>query len=155
MTRVVNHARPKLFGFAADNGFSMSRDFIRAVRGMKPAHDDRHAAFAKFGCDLIGAFCRVGLDADSDEVGRLVERNRFHPVIVKTDFNVARRQSGESSGRQRLHLPGADVFLSRLSTNAGMDDRQAHEVRAASTAGRAGWKPFPLFAGRPMTQSQL
>ena len=94
MSRVVNHARPKFFGFTADDGFSMLRDFIRAERGMKPTHDDRHAAFAKFGRDLKGAFCRVGLNADSDKVGRLVERNRFHPVIVKTDFNVTRRQPG-------------------------------------------------------------
>ena len=76
-----------------------SRHFVRAERRVKAAHHDRHAAAAVFAGDLVRALGGVRLDADRDEVGRLVEGDRLHPVVVEADVDVGRRQPGDRSRR--------------------------------------------------------
>ena len=76
---------------------------------------------AVFAGDLVGAPRGVGLDADRDEVGRLVERDLLHPIVVEAHVDVRRRQPGDRRGRQRLHLPGADVALPGAPADARMD----------------------------------
>ena len=88
---IINDPRPKHLGFPADDGFGVSRDFLWAERGVKSPHDHRHFAFAKFCGDLIRAFGGVSFHADRNEVGRFIERDHFHPVVVKTNFNILRR----------------------------------------------------------------
>ena len=65
---------------------------------MEAAHHDRHAAAPVFAGDLVGALCGVGLDADRDEIGRLVEGNRLHAVVVEAHLDIARREAGERRG---------------------------------------------------------
>ena len=69
---------------------------------MESAHDHWYVAFAKFRCNLISTFCRIGFDADGDEVGWLVERDLLHAVVVKPHLDILGRQSGERGGGQRL-----------------------------------------------------
>ena len=95
---------------------------------MEAAHDDRHAAPAVLAGDLVGALRGVRLDADRDEIGGLVVRDGLHPIVVEAHLDVGRREAGDRRRRQRLHLPGADVTLSRPAPDARMDERQSHGI---------------------------
>jgi hypothetical protein len=75
-------------GFANDDGVSVHRGFLRAQRGMKSTEHDLDASLPVFGCDLISAPRRVGLDTDRNKVGRLIKGDDFQPVVVKTHVDV-------------------------------------------------------------------
>ena len=123
---VVDEAGPGLLSLADHHCLCVLRDFIGTQRCMEPTHDHRHATTAIFAGDLIGTLRRVRLDADRDEVRRLVERDQFHAVVIETHVHVSGRQSREGGGGQRLHLPRADVTLPGAAADARMDDREFH-----------------------------
>ena len=154
MARVVEHARPEQLGLADDHGLGMLRDLVGAQRGVKTAHHDRHAAPPVFGRDLVGALGGVGLDADGDEIGGRVERDRLHAIVVEAELDVFWREAGERRGGQRLHLPGADVgAVAAMAADARMDECDFHRT-AASDSGAASTLAARGGA-RPMIQSQL
>ena len=145
---------------------------------MEPAHHHWHTPLAIFRRDLVRPLGGVRLDADRHQIGRLVERNLFHPVVVKFHVHVRRREPRDRRRRQRFHLPRADIFLPRPPADAGMDDRQFHSRFPAGLAASAGRdfdpvkelpakaaSPVEIFSeisessvdacSRPMIQSQL
>ena len=155
---VVEDAGPEDFGFAADDGLGVAGDLVGAERGVEAAHDDGHAAAAIVGGDLVGALGGVGFDAEGDEVGGLVERDRLHAVVVKPDLDVARGEAGEGGGGERLHLPSADVAaVAAAASDARMDDRDSHTRRGGAHAGATGADAAGARreGARPMIQSQL
>ena len=142
MPGVIDHARPELLGFAGDDGLCITSHLVGTEAGVKASHDHGNAAFPVFAGNLVGAARRIRLHADRHQVRFLIERNEFHPVIVELHVHVPGREPGDGRGGQRFHLPGTDVLLSRLSSNAGVNDRQAH----ADEDG--GWQ---MAAGRKLT----
>jgi hypothetical protein len=125
---IVQHVRPGDLGLADDHRFGVARHLVGTKRGVKAAHHDRNFTPAIFGRDLVGTLGGVGLDADGDEVGGLVERNVLHPVVVEFHGDILRGEAGEGGGGQRLHLPGADVFLPGPAADAGVDDGESHRT---------------------------
>ncbi len=89
---------------------------------MKTTHHDRYPTATELGGDLIGAFGGVRLHAHGYQVRGLVEGNRLGTIVVKADLGltVTRRQSSESRGCERLHLPRADIGLANPPSNAWM-----------------------------------
>ena len=120
---IVNHTRPEQLGLAAYHGFGMFCDLVRAEGRVKSAHDDWHTSPAIRSGDLIRAFRGVGFHTDGNEIGWLIEGDLLHSVIVEANLDILRCQPGKGRRGQRLHLPGADVFLPRLPTDARMDNR--------------------------------
>jgi hypothetical protein len=104
---------------------------------VETAHDHRHAAAAEFAGDLIGPLGRIGLDRDGDEIGRPVERNLLHPVIMEGDSDVLRRQCRQQGDRQRLHLPGAHVVDAGAPPDRRMYQRQAHQAASFRPIGQS------------------
>ena len=146
---IVEDAGPEFFGFTGHHRLGVAADFVRAEAGMKASHDDRHAAPPVLAGDLVGAFGGVGLHAQRDEVGRFVEGDGFHPIIVETRGHVARGQPGQGRGGQRFHLPGAHVAtITPPTADTRMDNGQFHTVAvaAAGMGAEGAW---------PMIQSQL
>ena len=125
MAGIVDDGLPLALCFADDNGIGIQRRLVRAERCVKAAQHDRHAALPIFSGDLVGAPRRIRLDADRDEVGFLIEWNRFEPIVVKADIDVVGRQAREDGRGQRFHLPASYVFLiARPASDAGMDQCQ-------------------------------
>ena len=102
------------------------------------------------GTVLAGAARGVGLDAQRDEIGRLVVGNSLHAIVIEADVDIPRCQAGDRRRRQRFHLPRTEVALSLAAADARMDEREPHDA-ARSDAGRAA----PRRLSRPMIQSQL
>src|SRR5947199_10547992 len=149
MLCVIERSWPQFLRFASHDCFGVSRYFLRTEAGMKAAHHHWHAASPIFAGDLVGPFCGVGLDAHRHKIGRFIERDRLHPLVIETHVHIARSQSGEGCGGQRLHLPGADVTLvTAPPPNAWMDERELHAAADATA-------PTGADGARPMIQSQL
>ncbi len=104
---------------------------------MEPAHHHGHAAAAVLAGDLIGTLGGVGLDRDGHEIGRPVERDRFHAVVVERDLDVLRGERGEHGDRQRLHLPRAHIVDARLAPDRGMHQGQAHHAASRKPIGQS------------------
>src|SRR5688572_23855912 len=109
MTSIVEHSWPKLLRFSSHHGLRIVSDLLWTQAGVKTAHHHRYAAPTIFAGDLIRAFRRVSLHTHRDQIRRLVEWDRLHPIVVKTNLHVARRQTGERRRREWLHLPCADI----------------------------------------------
>ncbi len=123
---VVEQLRPDRLGIADDDGVRLALRFLRQQRDVIAAEYNGHAAGTEGAGDLVGAQGREGLDADGDKVGRLVEGDVLHTVVVKTHLDIGRRQTGEQRHRQRLHLPGAHVGLVFLAADRRIDEGEAH-----------------------------
>src|SRR5207253_1074772 len=80
MLRVIDDSRPQCLRFTAHHDLGMLRDLVWPQRRMEAAHYDWHATLSIFRRNLIRPFRGVGLDAHCDEIGRLLERNAFHPI---------------------------------------------------------------------------
>ena len=150
MAEVIQQAGPGFLRFTHHDGLRVTCHFIRAKARMKTTHDDRDAPFTVAAADLIGPAGSVGLHADRDEVGRFVKRNILHPVVIKTNLDVTRRQSCKGSGGQWLHLPSAHVVpITRVAADTGMDYGQAHDSDDLEAFEGLGSR------ARPTIQSQL
>ena len=94
--------------------------------GVHAAQDDRHAALAKGGADLVGAPGGEGFDADGDQVGRLVVGDRFQAVIVQRELHIRRGQRGQHAQRQRLHARLVHEQAVFQAANIGTDEGDLH-----------------------------
>ena len=99
----------------------MLGDFIRNERGVHSAHHHRHTARPVLARDLIGASGRVGLDADGNQIGRLVERDGLESVVVEADLDVAQREVANDVGRVVGGDHRFDTFLE--APNVVVDQR--------------------------------
>ena len=133
---IVQHAVPDPLRLADDDGFGVFARLVGHQGRMKSPHDDRNAAAAKLGSDLIRASGGVGFDAHRHQVRGLVVGNGFGAVVVEA--NVDARPFGGESGkrgrRKRLHLPGADVRLADSPADARMDERESHMASRTANA---------------------
>ena len=151
---VVNNVFPLPLGFANDDCISVHRGFFRAQRGMESAQHDLDAPLTVFRCDLVSAPCRVGFDADCDDVGRFVKRNGFQPVVIKAYVHVVGCQSRNSGRRQRFHLPAAYVFLVACpASDTRVNERQAQAFLRA--AHRISCRRNGADSGCTICQSQV
>jgi hypothetical protein len=123
MPEIIDEPRPRLLRLADDDALGILRGFVWTQRRMESTHDDGHAATAILARDLIRAARGVRLDADRNQIGRLVERYPFHPVVMEADVDVRRRQPRDRRRRQRLHFPRSQVPLSTTPADAGVHQR--------------------------------
>ena len=126
MPQVVDDLRPHALGFADYDCIGVARHFVGNERGVEAAHHHRYAARAVLTGDLVRARRGVRLDRNGHGVGRLIERNGLHSIVVEGEVDVGRREGGEVGHRERLHLPGADVALAGAMSDGGMDEGEFH-----------------------------
>src|ERR1019366_2056619 len=86
----------------------------------------------------------VGLHADADQVGRLVEGNLLQAAVAKAQFYHAWCQCRERRGPKRLHLPRAQPLpladaRARTRMEEGPAGRPERHDASASSAGASQW----------------
>lgn len=64
---------------------------------------------------------RVCLDGHRDQIGGLVERNRFHAFVPGSDLDVGRGEGAQDGEGQRLHRIAGSPAL-----HAGADEGDFH-----------------------------
>ena len=118
------------FRLADHDRLAVPADLIGAEGGVETAHHHRNSPAAVFGCDLVGALRCIGLDADGNEIGRLVERYGLEPIVVEPALDVGGEECGEHGRGQGLHPPAADVALyADMPADAGVHDRDPERAR--------------------------
>src|SRR5260370_41759296 len=86
-----------------------------------------YAAAVIFGGNLIGPFGCVGLDGDGCQMGRLVKVDALYALVEIGDLDIGRRQARQCGDGERLHLPGAHVFLADFSADMWSNECDLHE----------------------------
>ena len=133
---IIQQSRPRFLCVAGNHALGVVGDFIRAKGRVHSAHHHRDAAPAVFARDLVGAARGVGFDAEADKIGRFIERNFLQPVIVETEFDIARSQGRERGGPKGLHLPGAQPApLAGTPAESRMNERHTGHGTSSSSAG--------------------
>ena len=121
---VADHLVPDRFRLADHDRFGVLFDLFGKQGRMEAAHDDGDVALSVFAGDLVRPFRRIGLHRNCYRVGRFVEGDLLHPVVVEADRHVSGRQARDRRGGQRFHLPRTDVTLVPDMADGGVDDRQ-------------------------------
>jgi hypothetical protein len=110
-------------GIAQVHRVGVLQALVRRQRRVHAAHDDRHPPGTILGGDLIGSPRGIDLDADGNEVGRLVERDGFDPVVVQHALDIRWCQAREYCEREWLHAPFVDVLAAFHAAQVGHDER--------------------------------
>jgi hypothetical protein len=92
----VSHDRgPYALGVAKNNGIGERAALVGEECRVIAAHDNRNPAPAIRSRELERAPGGVGFHGHRDEVGRVVERDRFNALVVGDDFDVRRGEALE------------------------------------------------------------
>ena len=123
---IGKHLSPTRFGIANKNTVGVHGRLFRQQRDMHSAQNDRHAPQPEFCGNLVRPPRGIGFDSDGDKIGRLIVRNRLHPVIVQNNLDIRRRQTGEHAQHQRLHTPFIDIQAMFVATDCRLDQGNFH-----------------------------
>ena len=107
--KIGDHAWPVIFRFSRDDCVAVLQGLLGAIGRMHSAQDHCHAAFLELGGDLIGARSITGHDRDADHVGRILEINVAHGLVLDLDVPVFGRVGGDD-GKAQLGKPDSLSF---------------------------------------------
>src|SRR5207245_10654926 len=94
---VRRQPRPGVFRLAGHDGIAVLQGLVLTVGGMDPAQDDRHAALAELGRELVRPRSVTGHDRDAYQIRRILEIARPDRLVLAPEVPILRR--GTSAGR--------------------------------------------------------
>ena len=145
VTGVINHFRPAEFSVANIDGVRVRGTLLGKQGRMGAAKNDGNPAGPVFGSDLVGASGGVDLDADGDQVRRLIIGDLFHAIVEQHTIDIGRSQPGEDAQTERFHPRLIDIEAVLLAADVRHNEGDFH-VGAPATRGFSGtdepsWRP--------------
>jgi hypothetical protein len=124
---VVEDARPRVFGFAADDRVGMPRGFIGKGRRVSTAEDDRHAAAPEFAGEAVGVPGRGGRGGDADQIDRRVEADTVDDFVRVRDGVLPRREGRDERHGELRELDQAAAAQAARLERFCRDQVDAHD----------------------------